>query len=207
MIDNADMPPSDEQNDNFRKLLVKIAWWQAVLFGLTALGATWIRGIGPNIILGWILVIFLCALSLFCAYGIRKTFLGIGALCVAAVLLIASIFPDKFWAVEAGQLQTWAIGSVACAIWFFAWDLKQHRIYPSIARAAGLIGFSGFVIYAVSISICGPTVAYGRKGLLGLAILAALYSLAEGPGKKVMSLGALVALVALLLEILPGKAF
>jgi hypothetical protein len=59
-----------------KRFLVKRAWWQVGFFLLLAVIATCFRGFAPGVLLGWLVLLLLCALTLCIAYEVRKAFLG-----------------------------------------------------------------------------------------------------------------------------------
>lgn len=202
MGDSGQQPQNGKAGDGFRRLLIGIAWGLVILLFLAALVATWFLGLGPVIVLGWIVVVLGSALILFVAYDVRKTFLGAGTLLFAVILFGASFFHEEGWSVDASQLQVWGIGAVAFAVWVIAWDTLKHRIYPFVTNAAGVLAFSGCLIYGLLVVAYGNSVVANPKGLLSIAVIGGLYGLTKKPWKNLVSVAALFAAAMLLLNII-----
>lgn len=188
------------QDSEFRDFVIQITWWSIMLLVLVALVATWVRGISPEIILTWVLVVFIGALSLLIAYSARKAILAIGAFGLTLLFLLGAYLHQEGWFVQASQFIDWAIASAFFAIGLLAWDAKEQQILPDMARIAALSGFFGCVAYAILIDVFGQTFVFSTANLLALALLGGLYGLAEGPGKKLISMSALMPAVVLLLK-------
>ncbi len=188
-------------DDAFKKLMVRITWGHVIVFLLVAVVATWIRGIGPEVFLGWIILILLIPLLLLTAYGVRQAYLGVGALFVALVLLGASFLHKNTWSVDQSQLLEWAIGVVAFAIWLFAWDARKQRTSLAVGNAAGFLVLLALLMYAALVAVYGSSVATGVKGLLGLAAVGGLYDLAGERWKIPLSIAAIVAIGTLLFKL------
>lgn len=200
MPDGEQQPQNGKPEDGSRRFMIRLAWGMIIFYFVGALVATWFRGLGPEVLFGWIILVYLGALTLLVAYDARKTLLGVGTLLLAAIFFGTSFFHEEGWSVNASQLQYWGIGSAACAVGVLAYDAKKNRASPFVADVAGVFTFLGLFIYGFIVHEHGLSVVAGTKGVLSSVVIVGLYSLTDKRWRNILAIAALFPIIMLLIK-------
>lgn len=180
----------------------KIAWANILVLLGVALLATLFRGLSSELVIGWIALIILCVAMLALAYDYRREVIGALVLILLAPLFLAASFlVEEDWSVDADQFQDWALGALFFGLSLSVWAKLPESTKTRISWWAGCIAFFGFFALAAAIEFTGIALFSHFTGLLVLGTLGALFGIAEQRWKKFVSIAALVAMGALILEI------
>jgi hypothetical protein len=200
MTDGEQQHQNGQPDDGSRRFIIRLAWGHVAFFFVIALVATFFRGLRPEVLFGWIVLVYLCTLMLLVAYGVRKVFLGVAAFVLAAMFYGATFFHEEGWSVATIQLQDWAIGAAAFAVGVLAYDAKKRRTIPYVTDAAGVLAGLSLLTYGVIVGESDLSFAGSPKGIISLVVIMGLYGLTDKRWRNVLAIAALLPMTMLLIK-------